>query len=243
MVPSPLEIVEVLIRGQVVLHKLTVPEGYNIKQVAQLVGQTGLVQEEAFLRAAQSQELAEILGISAETLEGYLFPETYYFPATTTAQKIISAMVQRFGVVFDQEYQARAKELGFTTHQIVTLASIVEKETGAAHERPLIASVFHNRLKKRMRLESDPTVIYGIKDFDGNITRRHLKTKTPYNTYRRRGLPLGPIASPGQKAIEAVLYPASSAFLYFVSKKDGTHQFSTNLRDHNSAVRKYQLRR
>jgi UPF0755 protein len=128
-------------------------------------------------------------------------------------------------------------------HEIVTLASIIEKETGDPSERPVIASVFHNRLKKGMRLESDPTVIYGIENFDGNITRHHLKTPTPYNTYTIRGLPPGPIANPGRDAIKAALYPADTDYLFFVSRKDRTHQFSTTIEEHNAAVRKYQLRR
>jgi UPF0755 protein len=152
-------------------------------------------------------------------------------------------MVNRFKEVYLAEWHDRASQLNWNVHHVVTMASIIEKETGAAFERPLIASVFHNRLEKKMRLSSDPTVIYGIKDFDGNLTRKHLSTPTPYNTYLRKGLPPGPIASPGAKAIEAALYPADTKYLYFVSKKDTTHQFSTNIRDHNAAVRKYQLRR
>jgi UPF0755 protein len=126
---------------------------------------------------------------------------------------------------------------------VLTLASIIEKETGAPFERPLISSVFHNRLRKGMRLETDPTVIYGMKDFNGNLTRKDLKTLTPYNTYKIKGLPPGPIASPGLAAIEAALYPAETDYLFFVSKKDSTHQFSTNFKDHERAIRKYQLRR
>ena len=152
-------------------------------------------------------------------------------------------MVKRFWSVFKPEWKNRAKTLGFTIHQVVTLSSIIEKETGAAVERPIISSVFHNRLKRGIRLESDPTVIYGIKDFNGNITRRDLAEKTPYNTYKIKGLPPGPIANAGTKAIEAALYPAETRLLYFVSKKDNTHQFSTNIKDHNRAVRKYQLRK
>jgi UPF0755 protein len=152
-------------------------------------------------------------------------------------------MVDRFWSVFKPEWKTHGQAHGFTVHQAVTLASIIEKETGVPAERRLISSVFHNRLKKRMRLESDPTVIYAIKDFDGNLTRKHLATRTPYNTYRIGGLPAGPIANPGRESLEAAIYPADTPYVYFVSKKDKTHQFSTNLKDHNKAVRKYQLHR
>jgi UPF0755 protein len=183
------------------------------------------------------------MGITADTLEGYLFPDTYYFPSGLESKSIITAMVKQFRIAFKPEWQTRAEELGMSVHEVVTLASIIEKETGAPEERPLISSVFHNRLKKGMRLETDPTVIYGIPDFDGNIKRRHLNTYTPYNTYKIKGLPPGPIASPGAAALEAALYPAQSKYLYFVSKKDGTHQFSATIKEHNAAVRKYQLRK
>ena len=133
--------------------------------------------------------------------------------------------------------------MGLTMHQVITLASIIEKETAVADERPIISSVFHNRLKRNMRLESDPTVIYGMGDYNGNITRKDLESPTPYNTYTMKGLPPGPISNTGAKAIEATLYPADTKFLYFVSRKDRTHQFSTNFKDHNRAVRKYQLGR
>ncbi len=240
---TPEKILARLIAGEVVLHRLTVPEGYTLRQIGQLVEQAGLAGAVDFYRVARDPAVADRHGLAAATCEGYLFPETYFFPASVTAETIVDTMIKRFRAVFNESYQARAKELGFTVHEVVTLASIVEKETGAAVERPQIAAVFHNRLKKRMRLESDPTVIYGIKDFDGNLTRRHLETRTPYNTYRIRGLPPGPIANPGAKSLEAVLYPADVPFLFFVAKKDGTHQFSTNLSDHNRAVRKYQLGR
>jgi len=151
--------------------------------------------------------------------------------------------MERFNTIFTEEWQKQAKTIGFSVHDIVTLASIIEKETGDALERPLISSVFHNRLKKNMRLESDPTVIYGIKDFDGNIKRKHLKIKTPYNTYQIKGLPLGPIANPGAKSLAAALNPVPSDYLFFVSKKDTTHQFSKTIQEHNKAVAKYQLRK
>ena len=239
---TPYKILQILAAGKVCLHKITIPEGYNIRQIASITAKAGLCAETEFISSATDSSFVHNEGIDAETFEGYLFPDTYYFQKDTTPEKIISAMVKRFRSVFTSTYKEQAKKLELSIHQIVTLASIIEKETGDPKERSVISSVFHNRLKKKMRLESDPTVIYGIKDFDGNIKKRHLKTSTPYNTYQIPGLPPGPIANPGKKAIEAALFPADTDFLYFVSKKDNTHEFSTNIRDHNKAVRKYQLR-
>jgi UPF0755 protein len=240
---TPKRILEIFVMGKVRLHKFTIPEGYNLQQVAQVVSRAGFGTPADFFKAATNADLVHSKGIDAQTFEGYLFPDTYYFTKAATPEKIISSMVKRFWSVFKAEWKDRAKTLGLTIHQVVTLASIIEKETGAAVERPIISSVFHNRLKRGIRLESDPTVIYGIEDFNGNITRRDLEEDTLYNTYRIKGLPPGPIANAGIKAIEAALYPADTRFLYFVSKKDNTHQFTTNLKDHNRAVQKYQLGR
>ena len=240
---SPIKILETMASGKVRLYKITIPEGYNLKQVASIIAKAKLGTKEDFLKAATDSSFVHKQGINAETFEGYLFPETYHFPKDITPEKMIAAMVERFRLIFNPEWKKRAKDLNLSIHQMVTLASIIEKETGVSFERPVISSVFHNRLKKRMRLESDPTVIYGLKNFDGNITRKHLTTQTPYNTYTIKGLPPGPIANPGIKAIEAAIYPADTDFLYFVSKKDRTHKFSTNVKDHNKAVRRYQLRK
>ena len=240
---TPREILGQMVEGRVHLYRLTIPEGYNLAQIAAAVADAGLATPETFLAAARDPELAGRLGIDAATLEGYLFPDTYYFPRGLDSPTIIATMVKQFNTAFKPSWEARAKELGMSVHEVVTLASIIEKETGAPEERPLIASVFHNRLKKGMRLETDPTVIYGIPNFDGNIKRSHLETYTPYNTYKIKGLPPGPIASPGTLAIQAALYPVQSDYLYFVSKKDGTHQFSKTIKEHNAAVRKYQLRK
>jgi UPF0755 protein len=240
---SPLQILEKLVKGEVKLYKITIPEGFNIYQIAELIDGTGLDNKAKFIEAASDANLVRKYGIDAETFEGYLFPETYYFPKNSTPESIIASMVKQFWLVFGTTWQQRSKELGFSVHQIVTLASIIEKETSTPAERPLISSVFHNRLKLKMRLESDPTVIYGLKDFDGNLKREHLETATPYNTYKAAGLPAGPIANPGKASLEAALYPADTQFMYFVSKKNKTHQFSTNLEDHNLAVRQYQLQR
>ena len=240
---SPANILEIMVRGAVKLHKLTVPEGYTFYQIAALVEKAGLGTRLDFIEAATDPALAAKNGLTAKTFEGYLFPDTYFFPKDITVEKIIGVMLNRFRSVFTPEWKTRSAHLGLTVHQVVTLASIIEKETGAPSERSLISSVFHNRLKKGMRLESDPTVIYGIKNFDGNLTRKHLVTRTPYNTYKIKGLPPGPIANPGRAALSAALYPEDTAFIYFVAKKDHTHHFSTNFKDHNRAVRKYQLRR
>lgn len=240
---SPNQVLERLIRGKVLLHRVTVPEGYNLRQIAAVIAAEQLGSKDEFLAVATEASFIRESRIEGSSFEGYLFPDTYYFPSGVSGRTIIKTMLKRFWDVFRPEWNERARELGFSVHQIVTLASIIEKETGHPSERAVISSVFHNRLKKRMRLESDPTVIYGISDFDGNLTRRHLAQKTAYNTYRIRGLPPGPIANPGKAALRAALYPADTDYLYFVAKRDGTHKFSTNIRAHNRAVRKYQLKR
>lgn len=240
---TPMDILNAFVKGEVNLHKLTIPEGYSIKQIAEVLEKNNLCSKDEFIEKAFDMEMVESLNINGESLEGYLFPETYFFSKNPSPENIINAMANRFFSIYTDELRKRAEEINFTDHEIITLASIIEKETGAAKERKLISSVFHNRLKKRMKLETDPTVIYGIKNFNGNITKKDLRKKTPYNTYIIRGLPPGPIANPGIESIKAALYPAKTEFLFFVSKKDGTHYFSRTLREHNKAVRKYQLGR
>ena len=237
---KPRQLLDVLAEGRVYLYRVTIPEGFTLYQIARRLEHLSLVPAREFIRAATDSGETGRYGIAGATFEGYLFPDTYAFPRGVTPQRIIAAMVGRFWEKFTPAWKRRARELGMSVQQVVTLASIIEKETGSPAERPLIASVFYNRLKKGMRLESDPTVIYAIPDFDGNLTRRHLKTETPYNTYRIKGLPAGPIANPGSAALQAALYPAQTDFLYFVARKDGTHQFSRTLREHNRAVNKYQ---
>lgn len=239
---TPEQILATLLSGKVKLYKITIPEGLNIKEIARVLEASVQCDYKTFLQMCQDRDFIASFGITALSLEGYLFPDTYIFPKNTSCKTIIASMVRHFNRIFTDAWQARAKELNLSVHEIVTLASIIEKETGDASERPLISSVFHNRLKKKMRLESDPTVIYGIKDFDGNIKRKHLRMPTPYNTYQIRGLPVGPIANPGAKSLEAALYPVTSDYLFFVSKKNTTHHFSKTLEEHNRAVKKYQLR-
>ena len=240
---SPNTILDKILNGRTILYRVTVPEGYNLSQISTVIAKSNLRIYNEFYQSASDPVLTRQLGVDADTFEGYLFPDTYFFSKGVTSRKIIQAMLGRFQSVFTKEWKNQAKKLGFSIHQIVTLASIIEKETGVPDERPVISSVFHNRLKKEMPLESDPTVIYSINDFDGNITREHLNEQTPYNTYKISGLPPGPIANPGKKALEAALFPADTPYLYFVSKRDRTHKFSTNVEEHNRAVRKYQILR
>ena len=238
---SPDQILAAIVAGKVRLYRFTVPEGSNLYQIAAIVETAQVTAKNEFIASATDAQLCQTLGVPAASFEGYLFPDTYLFAKNTAPNKIISKMVQRFRSIIKPQWQQRAQELGYNFHQIVTLASIIEKETSVPSERPLISAVFHNRLQKGMRLGADPTVIYGIRNFNGNLTRKDLRTPTPYNTYVIKGLPVGPIANPGRESIQAALYPADSNYLYFVSRKDKTHQFSTNLKDHNRAIRKYQL--
>ncbi|MEQ1656203.1 MAG: endolytic transglycosylase MltG [Nitrospira sp.] len=236
----PADILSKLLAGRVVLHAVTIPEGYTMGQIADVLAQHQITDRAEFLRLVKDKSFIKTLGISAETLEGYLYPDTYRFPKPVSAKDVIRTMVEQLNQVVTPEWQARAKDIHLTMHQVLTLASVIEKETGSGEERPQISSVFHNRLQKKIPLQSDPTVIYGLPNFDGNLHKKDLSHPSPYNTYRWAGLPPGPIASPGAQAIRATLFPAVSPYLYFVSKNDGTHQFSATLIEHNKAVDKYQ---
>ncbi len=240
----PVKLFNLLSSGAVKTYPVTIPEGLNIKQIADILEKKALASKEAFISIANEKKIAASYNIDGNGLEGYLFPDTYYINKSMDARSVIDLMINRFWNVF----HSLGRDLEppgplSSVKEIVTLASIVEKETGRPEERPLIASVFINRLKRGMRLESDPTVIYGLKDFDGNLTREDLETPNPYNTYTNRGLPPGPISNPGKEALEAVFKPAETDYLYFVSKNDGSHYFSTSLSEHNRAVTKYQKRR
>lgn len=238
---TPAEIMKRFTIGDVMLHRVTIPEGFTVDQVADRMEKAGLCRAGVFLKTADNPDFALRMGISGKTVEGYLFPDTYMFERNPGAGKIITTIIQHFRSVFSEQWKKQAMRLGMTVRQIVTLASIIEKETAVASERTIIASVFYNRLKLHMRLESDPTVIYGIKGFNGNLTRKDLERKTPYNTYVIYGLPPGPIANPGRASLKAALFPAKTDYLYFVAMPDGSHYFSTTLAEHNRAVRKYQI--
>lgn len=235
----PIRILEILTAGVVITYPVTFPEGYTIEQIADVLDRNELVEKEEFVSLAHNPAVLKQYNITGPSLEGYLYPDTYHLARGISSSAAVDTMVNRFRQLTGP-LEKRAEVAGMTMEDVIILASIVEKETGLAEERPMIASVFLNRLKQGMRLESDPTVIYGIKGFDGNLTRKDLREPTLYNTYVIRGLPIGPIANPGLDSIKAVLFPEETDYLYFVSKNDGSHQFSKTLSDHNKAVRLYQ---
>lgn len=240
---TPGEVLERLLKGDVVRTRVTIPEGWTVREIADRLAAAGLANREAILTLARDPAFARSLGVEAPSLEGYLFPETYLLVAGTAPEQLLTTLVGEFRRHLTPELESAAKARGLSVNSLVTLASIVQMEAGNRAEMPLIAGVFSNRLKRHMPLQADPTVIYGIANFDGNLTRKHLREPTPYNTYRIAGLPPGPIASPGDDALRAAAYPAAVDYLYFVARGDGSHAFSANLVDHNRAVRRYQLHR
>ncbi len=239
----PLDVLDALVKGQAKQHLVTIPEGYTLSQIAQLLEDLNLVEKKGFLQKASSPAFINVLGLSevaGTTLEGYLFPDTYHVFREMDPEEVIQMMIHQFKKVFGPDLVHRASELGISEKDAVILASIIEKETSLPEEKPLISAVFHNRLKRNIPLQSDPTVIYGIKNFDGNLTKEHLLKQTPYNTYIVAGLPPTPICNPGKESLLAALYPAPVPYLYFVSKNDGSHYFSSEIEEHNRAVWKYQ---
>lgn len=244
---TPIEIFSVLTSGKSIQYPITFQEGINMYQIASQLEEKGLGNRQTLLQLMKDRDFMRDLGLGEPpppSLEGYLFPDTYLLNRTMDEKQIVTLMVRGFTSRWRPSWTERAEELKLSRHQVVTLASMIEKETGAGEERPLIGSVFHNRLKKRMRLQSDPTTIYGVwENFDGNLRRSHLLEKNSYNTYAIYGLPVGAIANPGEKAIEAALFPDRSEYLFFVSRNDGTHYFSKTVKEHNQAVRDYQINR
>ena len=239
----PMDLLDTLVRGDVVQHRVVIPEGAASREIAAILEAADLLEAGAFYDAVHDPAFAAALGIDGASLEGYLFPETYHFRKHTPARQVARRMVMQFRTVYNDAFRARAAALGMTEHEVVTLASIIEKETALPSEREVISAVFHNRLKRKMRLQSDPTVIFSLADFDGDLRRKDLFNPSPYNTYRVAGLPPGPIANPGRAAIHAALYPAEVDYLFFVSKNNGSHHFSKTLAEHNLAVQKYQLKK
>jgi len=240
---SSLEVMDRLVVGDVRRHPLTLPEGLRLTQIAAAFEALELAETRELLALAEEPAFLERLGIEAKSLEGYLFPDTYHFVRGTRPETLLETLAREMERRLSPQLLEEARKHGLNRHRLLTLASIIQKEAGNEEEMPLISAVFHNRLRKGMRLQTDPTVIYGIEDFDGNLTRKHLATPGPYNSYRNPGLPPGPIASPGLAAIRAAARPAEVDYLYFVSRGDGTHAFSRTLEEHNAKVRQFQLRR
>lgn len=238
---SPYQLLRVLVSGKSVLHAIVIPEGYDIDQIADVLTGHHLVTRQSFIQSARDSKMAKLLGINEPTLEGFLYPDTYSFTHFTGERVILKTMVDKFKEVYDREVKFGAEKQGMSMHDVVTLGSMIEKETGAPEERPIISSVFHNRLKLNMMLQSDPTVIYGKNGDKKNITKEDLHRNTPYNTYTRHGLPVGPIASPGKESMIAAIEPADTKYLYFVSRNNGTHYFSGTYSEHSRAVNKFQV--
>lgn len=240
---SPVDVIRQLTTARPLQHIVTIPEGLRATEIAGIFAQGGWCDKSRFVECVTDLPFIQSLNLKGvKSLEGYLYPDTYYLvKGDYSEEKLIRMMVTRFHKVYGQLTAGYEGELN--RHEIVTLASIVEKETGNPDERSTIAAVFFNRIQNGMRLQSDPTVIYGLENFSGNLTKKDLKTPTPYNTYILPALPAGPICNPGEEAIRAVLYPAKKKFLYFVSKNNGSHYFSKSLKEHNQAVMIYQKKR
>jgi peptidoglycan lytic transglycosylase G len=239
---SPLSIIDRLKRGEVLYRPLTIPEGMDMAWIAENLAAGGWADSQSFLDLARDRKILAEYGIPADSLEGYLFPDTYYLSkGQQSTAEIIRMMVTRHFQVFDEllKNNTHSPEMKLTHHEIVTLASIVEKETGLAEERGLVASVYLNRLANGMRLQADPTVSYGLGKNPGALSRDDLEITSPYNTYKITGLPPGPISNPGQASLKAVLFPVQSDYLYFVAKDDRSHYFSRTLQEHNKAVARY----
>ena len=235
------EIVDALVAGKGIVLTLTIPEGWDIRTIVPAISRVMKVPAAALDSAVRDTALRRRLNVPTPTLEGYLFPETYLLPESSDALPIVRRLVAEFERRWKPEWNAQLEKLGMTRHQVMTLASIVEKEARVATERPTIAAVYHNRLKIGMMLQADPTVLYALGRHENRVLYRHLEVASPYNTYRNVGLPPGPIASPGTASIEAALFPADVPYLYFVAHPDGHHEFRTTVREHNEAVR--QMRR
>ena len=237
------QLLQHLTRGKSITHRVTIPEGWNFEEIVERLVNNDLGDREVFLSLFKDSDLLQKTGVQeAPSLEGFLFPETYFFSKIDSERRILQSMIRHYRNAYSREFEIRAEELGMTEYQILILASIIEKESDGLADRAQISQVFHLRLKKNMKLQTDPTVIYALgEDFDGDIRRRDLRVDSPFNTYRYRGLPPTPIALPSLASIEAALHPAEGDYLYFVARGDGSSQFSRTLKEHNAAVRRYQL--
>jgi UPF0755 protein len=241
---TPLEVLEKMARGDVYVVSVTFPEGLTVAEMAKVFEMHGIGSAASFVAAARNPGAIASLDPRARDLEGYLFPDTYALSRHADAEQLVALMVDRFKRELTPEIRRASDGRGLGVRELVTLASIVEKETGRGDERPVVAAVYSNRLKIGMGLQCDPTLIYGLQAagrYDGNIHREDLQFDSPYNTYRYRGLPPGPIAAPGRDSLRAAVNPADVDYLYFVSRNDGTHAFARSLDEHNRNVQKFQV--
>ncbi|MGM0464941.1 MAG: endolytic transglycosylase MltG [Acidobacteriota bacterium] len=238
------EVLKKIIKGEIKLHPITIPEGLNIWETAELLSQKYSVDNKKVLYNAQNTQLISSMDSEAQNLEGYLFPETYHIPKNTSEEELIENMVSQFKKTFNPQWRERTREMGMNIREVVTLASLIEEETSVPEEKSLVSSVFHNRLKLGMKLDCDPTIIYALKkkgEYQGRLRNKDLKLDSPYNTYLYKGLPPSPISNPGKESLKAALFPSKTDYLYFVSKNDGTHKFSSTFKEHQKAVIKYQI--
>jgi UPF0755 protein len=238
-----LDLLRVLRKGQIIEYEITVIEGDSLREVVTKLSDEGIMQEEYFWELVADKDFLASYAIDAPSLEGYLFPDTYKIPKGMDAKDTLGMMINKLREEYSEVLRTRANEIGMSERDVLTLASIIEKEAATDEERPFISAVYHNRLRKKILLQADPTAIYGIKSSKEKITYEDLKRKTPYNTYVIKGLPPGPISSAGIKSITAALYPANAQYLYFVSNNDGTHRFSVTASEHAAAVRAYRQKR
>lgn len=235
------EVLRKMAHGERNIYVMKIVEGFNIYNIAESVEKSRIMRGADFLRLARDRGLLQSLGIKADSLEGYLLPDTYYYSREIDIDKFMEKIVRKRIAFFEsEEIRKRMEEIHFTVHDTLTLASMIEREAKVKSEKPIISAVFHNRLRIGMSLDCDPTVTYGTGAFDSPIKKSDLVTHTPYNTYTFKGLPKGPICNPDKDSITAALYPAAVDYLYFVSRNDGTHVFSRDMKDHNRFVTLYQ---
>jgi UPF0755 protein len=234
-----LDLLKVLRNGQIIEYEITVIEGDSLREVAAKLSEKNIIQEEEFLQISSDRSFLASHGIQSPSLEGYLYPDTYRIPKGMDPKEAVGMMISKLREQYSEKLRERSAEIGMSEREVLTLASIIEKEAARDDERPLISAVYHNRLRKNILLQADPTAVYGIKSAGEKVTSDDLKRKTPYNTYIIKGLPPGPISSASIKSIIAALYPADVKYLYFVSNNDGTHRFSVTAAEHAAAVRAY----
>jgi len=240
---SPWDIFKIIRRGRIIEYEIKILEGDSLLEIAGQFEKNNIMTREEFMKLATDPDFLNSYEIEAKSIEGYIFPDTYRIPKGVPAEDALGSMIDRMRDQFSPDLLSRMEETGMTEKEVLTLASIIEKEAVVDSERPLISAVYHNRLRKKMQLQADPTAIYGIKSSREKITREDLLRKTPYNTYIIKGLPPGPIASPGMKSIMAALYPADVQYLFFVAHDDRTHQFSSTVEEHLQAVKLYRQRK